>query len=151
MAAKRQEWQAKKQGVLATDVQKEQVESDKTEKPPDPTHEEIKEMFGFKNLRVHHSDGDDVADFGFCQVGNHTDKVPMINPTTSGVDQKYDTTTSMVADNKMKTGMKFAYILRGNKSPKSTVRVNPVIRSQNKRVPQKKQVARFTLACWGLY
>ena len=76
----------KKQGLVATKVEKEEVESYKIEKPPRPKYEELKEMFGFKNLRVHHRDGDDVADFGFCQVGNHTDKVPMINLTTSGVD-----------------------------------------------------------------
>ena len=73
MAAKRQEKQTIKQGVVATEVEKEEVESDKTENPPEPTHEELKDMFGFTNLSVHHIDGDNVAYFGICQVGTHTD------------------------------------------------------------------------------
>ena len=39
MAAKRQECQAKKQGVVATEVEKEEINSDKTENTLDPTHE----------------------------------------------------------------------------------------------------------------
>ena len=108
-------------------------------------------MFGFTNLSVHHSNGDDVTDFGFCQVGTHTDEVPMLDPTTSGVDEKDDATTSVVADNSMKTGMVFLDIVHGNQSPKSVARVNPVIHAQKKHFPQKKQVARFTLAWWNLY
>ena len=91
--------------MVATEVEKEELESEKTENPPDPTHEELKEMFGFTNLSVHHSNGDDIADFSFCQVGTHTDKVTMLKPTTSGVDEKYDTTTPVVADNKTNTGI----------------------------------------------
>ena len=109
----------KKQGVVATEFEKEEVDPDKTEKPTDPTHEELKEMFGFTKLSVHHSDGYNVADFGFCQVGNHTDNVPILNTTTSGVDEKDDATTSMVVDNMMNTGMEFVDIVRGNRSPKS--------------------------------
>ena len=94
-------------------------------------------MFGFKKLSVHNRDGDDVADFGFCQVGAHTDKVPMRNPKKSGVDEKYYTITSVVADKRIKTGMKFTDIVRGNQSPKSVVRVKSAITAQNKHVPQK--------------
>ena len=54
MDAKSKEWQAEK-GVVAIEVEKDQLESDNTEKPPSPTHEELKEMFGFTNLSVHHS------------------------------------------------------------------------------------------------
>ena len=100
--------------MVATEVDKDEVESDNTENPPDTTHEELKEMFGFINLSVHHSDVDDIADFGFYQVGTHTYEVPMLNPITSGVDRKDDATMSVVSDNRMKTGMIFADILRGN-------------------------------------
>ena len=100
---------------------------------------------------MYHSDGDDVADFGLCQVGTHTYEVPMLNPTTSGVDEKDQSTTSVVADNRMKTFMTFADIFSGNQSPKSVARVNPVIPDQKKHVPQNKQVARFTLSWWKLY
>ena len=100
---------------------------------------------------MHHSDGDNVVDFCFCQVGTHTDEVPMLDPTTSGVDKNNDATTSVVADNSMKTGMVFLDIVHGNQSPKSVARVNPVIHAQKKYFPQKKQVARFTLAWWNLY
>ena len=65
MDAKRQEWKAKNLGVVTTEVEKEEVESDKTENPPEPTHEELKEIFGFTNLKVHHSNRDDVTYFGF--------------------------------------------------------------------------------------
>ena len=41
--------------------------------------------------------------------------------------------------------------MRGNQSPKSVPRVNPVITSQKKHAPQNKQVAQFTLAWWKLY
>ena len=68
MAAKRHEWQAKKKGLVATAVEKEEVESDNTENPPEPTHEELKDIFGFKNLVVHHRDVYDVADFVLFQV-----------------------------------------------------------------------------------
>ena len=57
----------------------------------------------------------------------------------------------MVADNRIKMGMMFADILCVNQSPKSVGRVNPVIPSQKKHVPQKEQVAWFTLARWKLY
>ena len=118
---------ASKKGVFETEVDKEEVDSDKTEKPPDPTHEELKEMFGFTNPRVHHRDGNDVADFSFCQVGTHTDEIPMLTPTISGVGDKDYTTTSVVADNRTKTGTKFAYIVHRNQLTKSVIRVNPVI------------------------
>ena len=75
----------------------------------------------------------------------------MLNPTTSGVYDKYDATTSLVYDNRMKTGMMFADIVCGNQSPKSVTRVNPVITSQKNHVPHKKKVLRFTLAWWKLY
>ena len=108
-------------------------------------------MFGFTNLNVHHIDGDDVAGVFFCQVGTHTDEVPMLNPATSVLDKKYYATTSVVADNRIKMGMMFADILCVNQSPKSVGRVNPGIPSQKKHVPQKEQVAWFTLARWKLY
>ena len=54
--------------MYAKEVDKEQVESENTENHPEPTYKELKEMFGFKNLSVHHNDGDDAADFGFCPV-----------------------------------------------------------------------------------
>ena len=105
--------------MVETEVEKEEVESDKTEKPPDSTREKVKEMFGFTNPSMHHSDGDDVADFCFFQLGTHTDEVPMINPTTSGEDENYEVTTSVVDDNRMNMGMKFANIVCGNQSLKS--------------------------------
>ena len=108
-------------------------------------------MFGFKNLIVHHSDGDDVADFGLCQVETHTDEVTMLNPIMSGVDDNNDSTTAVVADTMMKMGMTFEDIVRGNHSTNSFVRVNPVIPSQKKHMYQKKQVARFILVWWNLY
>ena len=103
-------------------------------------------MLGFTNLSVHHSDGDDVTYFGFCQVGTYTDEVPVLNSTTSVVDEKDDATTSVVSDNSMKTGMTFAYIVYRNQSPKKVARVNPVIPAQQNHVPQKNQVLQFTLA-----
>ena len=75
----------------------------------------------------------------------------MLNPTTSGVDENNESTTSVVADNRMKTVMTFADIVRGNQSPKSVAMVNPVIPAQKKHVPQKKQVAWFTFSWWELY
>ena len=63
----------------------------------------------------------------------------------------------MVADTKMKKGMKFSDIVRGNQSPKSVTGVNPVISAQKKPVTQKKpmtqkkQVLCFTLALWKLF
>ena len=74
-------------------------------------------MFGFTNLSVHHSNGDDVPDLGFHQVGTHTDEVPMLDPTTSGVDKNNDATTSVVADNSMKKGMVFSDIVHGYHPP----------------------------------
>ena len=68
-----------------------------------------------------------------------------------GVYEKEDSTISVVADNRMKTGMTFEDIVRGNQSPKSVLRVNPVTPSQRKHVPQKKQVARFTIAWWKMH
>ena len=65
-----------------------------------------------------YSNGDNVTDFGFCQVGTHTAEVPMLKSTTPGGDEKDESTTSMVYDNRMKTGMMFADIVRGNQSPK---------------------------------
>ena len=56
---------SKKKQLVVTEVQKEDVDPDKTENPSEPIHEEVKEMVGFTNLSVHHSDGDDVANFGF--------------------------------------------------------------------------------------
>ena len=70
----------------------------------------------------------------------------MLNPTTSGLYENDDTTTSVVADNMMKTVMTFADIVHGNHNPKSSARVNPVIPAQQKHVTQKNQVAQFTLA-----
>ena len=87
-------------------------------------------MFGFTNLIVHHSDGDDVADFGLCQLGTHTDEVTMLNPIMSGVYEKNDATMAVVADTMMKMGMTFEDIVHGNQYPNSVVRVNPVIPSQ---------------------
>ena len=84
-------------------------------------------MFRFTNLSVHHHNGDDVANFGFCQVVTGTDEVAMLNPTTLGVDEKDDATTSVVLDNRMKTGIKFVDIVCGNQSPKSVAGNNPVI------------------------
>ena len=69
----------------------------------------------------------------------------MNNPTTSGVDEKDYSITSVVADNRMNTVTSFADIVRGNQSLKSVLRVNPVIPAQNKPVIQKKQVVQFTL------
>ena len=108
-------------------------------------------MFGFTNLSVHHSNGDDVVYFGFCQLRTHADRVPMLNPTTSVVDNKDNATMSMVSDNRVKTGITFAYIVCGNQSPKSVIRVNPVITAQNKHVSQKKHVTQFTIAWWNLH
>ena len=45
-----------KKGVVSTEVEKDELESDNIENLPDPTHEEIKEIFGLKKLSVHHSD-----------------------------------------------------------------------------------------------
>ena len=70
----------------------------------------------------------------------------MKNHIKSGVDEKYDATTSVVVDNIMKTGLTFEDIVSGNQSHKSVARVNPVIPTQKKHVTQKKQVAQFTLA-----
>ena len=67
------------------------------------------------------------------------------------MDKKDEATTSVVSDNRMKTGMEFADIVRGNQSPKLVARINPVMNSQKKHVPQKKQAARFTLVWWNLY
>ena len=53
---------------------------------------------------------------------------------------------SVVDDNRMKTGMIFAEILKGNQPPKSVIRVNPFISDHKKPMIQKKQAARFTLA-----
>ena len=100
---------------------------------------------------MHHRDGDNVTDFGFYQLGTHTDKVPILNHTTSGEDEKDYATTSVVADNRTKKVMTFADIVRDNQNPKSVVRVNPVIPSKKNHVPQKKQVVRFTLAWWKIY
>ena len=75
----------------------------------------------------------------------------MLNPKKSGVDEKDYATTSVVADKRTKKGMTFADIVRDNQNPKSVVRVNPVIPDQKKHVPQKNQVARFTLAWRKLY
>ena len=82
MTAKRQDYQAKKKGVVAPEVEKEEVDSDKTENQTYPTHEEFKEMFGFRNLSVHHNNGDGVADLDVYQVRTYTDEGTMINPTT---------------------------------------------------------------------
>ena len=106
---------------------------------------------GFTNFSVHRSYVDDVADFCFCQAGTHTEKFPILNPTTSVVDEKDETTTSVVAENRMKTGMTFADIVCGDQSPKSVARVNPVIPSQKNHVTHAKQVARFTLEWWMPY
>ena len=75
----------------------------------------------------------------------------MLNPTTLGVDEKNAATTSLVADNRMKIGMKFEDIVHGNHYPRSFAGVNPVIPDQKKHVLQKKQFTRFTPACWNLY
>ena len=65
---------------------------------------------------------------------------------TSSGTMSIDATMSRVADNRIKTGMTFADIVRGNQSPKSFKRFNPVIPAQKKHVPQKKQVKWFTLS-----
>ena len=132
--------------MYAKEVDKEQVESENTENHPEPTYKELKEMFGFKNLSVHHINVENVAYFGFFQVVTHTENFTMLNPTTSGVEKKGDSTRCMVANNRINTGMAFADIVRGNQSPKLVARVNPVIPDQQKHVPQKKQVMRLTLA-----
>ena len=75
----------------------------------------------------------------------------MLNPTTSVVENKENATMSMVSDNRVKTGITFAYIVCGNQSPESVIRVNPAITAQNKHVSQKKQVAQVTLAWWNMY
>ena len=62
----------------------------------------------------------------------------MLRPTTSGVGDKDDATKSMVAGNRMNTGMAFEDILRENQYPKSFARVNLAITSQKKHVIQKK-------------
>ena len=66
-------------------------------------------MFDFTNLSMNQSDGDDVTAFSFCQLGNNTEAVSVPKSTTSGVDE-----TSVVADTKIKTGIMFADIVRGN-------------------------------------
>ena len=76
-------------------------------------------MFGFTNLIVHQNDGNDVTDFGFCQVGTHNDKVTILTPIISGVNEKDDATTPVVDDKMMKTGITFAYILCVGISPPS--------------------------------
>ena len=55
-------------------------------------------MFGSTNLSVHHSDGDDVTNFGFWQVVPNNEAVPVPNPTTSVVDETDDAITFMVGD-----------------------------------------------------
>ena len=92
--------------MVSTEGYKEETESDKTEKPPETTHEDRKDIIGFTNIIVHHIDVDDVVDVGFCQVGTDTDVFTM--------DEKDDATTSVVDDNRMKTGMIFLDIVRGN-------------------------------------
>ena len=62
------------------------------------------------------------------------------------MDEKDDATTSMVVDNRMKTGMIFVDIVHGNQSPKSVTRFNHVIPAQKKHFPQKKKFVQFTLA-----
>ena len=78
-------------------------------------------------------------------------KLSTPDQTTPGLDYKDEATTSAVDDNSMKTGTTFANIVHGNHPSKLVARVNPVIYAQNKNFPQKKQVARFTLARWKLY
>ena len=75
----------------------------------------------------------------------------MQSTTASAVDDKDNTIAYVVADNRMKTGITFSDIVRGNQSPKSVASVNPVIPDQKKHVTQKKQVAWFTLAWRNLY
>ena len=70
---------------------------------------------------------------------------------TSSGTMSIDATMSRVADNRIKTGMTFADIVRGNQSPKSFKRFNPVIPAQKKDLPQKKQVVRFTLLWWKMF
>ena len=65
---------------------------------------------------------------------------------TSAGTMSIDATMSRVSDNRIKTGMAFADIVRINQSPKSVKRFNPVIPAQKKHVTQKNQVAQFTLA-----
>ena len=60
----------------------------------------------------------------------------MLNPTTSGVDEKYGATKSLVSDYRIKRVMTFADILCGNQSPRSLVRVNPVIPDQKACDPE---------------
>ena len=51
IASKRQEWKAKNLGVVTTEVEKEEVESDKTENPPEPTHEELRRYLGLQTSK----------------------------------------------------------------------------------------------------
>ena len=148
VAAKKQECQSKYQGAVTGDIVKEEAEA---EKPPDPTHEEPKEIFGFTNLSVHHSDGDYVTNFGFCQVGTNTEAVPVPNYTTLGLDETDEAIMSKVADTKTKTRMEFSDIVHGNQPPKSVARVNPVLPIHKNPVTQKKQVARFKLVWTNLH
>ena len=71
---------------------------------------------------MHHSDGDGFIDFGFCQVGTNTSAFTMQITTASAVNDKDNTIAYVVADNRMKTGMTFADIVRENQSPKSVAR-----------------------------
>ena len=103
----------------------------------------------FTNLNVQHNNGEDVTGFGLCQLGTHTDKVYMLNPTKLGTEEKDDASRSVVDDNKMKTRMKFSDIVRGNQYPKSVARFKPVMPAQKKHVLQNNQVMRFTLAWWN--
>ena len=144
MNAKRQECQAKKKW-LQQSLGRNRQSNTRQKTLQIPLLAELKEIFEFTNLSMHRRDGDDVSDFGFCQVGTHTDKVPIRKPTTSGVDEKNDATMSVVDDNRMNTVMTFADIVHGNQSPKSVTRVNPIIPDQKKQVLQNKKVVRFTL------
>ena len=129
--------------MVAAEVDKEKAEA---ENPPDTTHEEIKNMPGFTKLSVHQSDGDDVTNFGFCQVVTNTESVTEPNYTMSGVDKTDEDITSVVTDTNMSTGVIFADIVHGHQSPKSVERFNPVLTVQKNPVTQKKLVARFMLA-----
>ena len=108
-------------------------------------------MFSFIILSLHHSDGDDINNFGFWQVGINIESIPLTNPTTSGVDEMDDAIISMVTGTKTKTGITFDYIVHVNHPPKSVARFNPILPVHNKPMIKKKQVARFMPTWWELY
>ena len=88
---------------------------------------------------MHYSDEKNITDFGICQVGTHTDEVLMLKSTTLGGDEKDEATMSMVADNRIKTGMPFADIVRGNQSLKSVARVTLSYLTRRRICPRRSR------------